>query len=104
MTWRPPRGVLAELVAGAREDCERRRRQRPGLPQDVDRERPATRGFRSALERPGGFPLICEVKRASPSAGAIRAAANAPEAASAYVAGGARCISVLTEGKVGRAA
>ena len=43
-----------------------------------------------------GFPLICEVKRASPSAGAIRAV-DAASQARAYFAGGARCVSVLTE-------
>jgi indole-3-glycerol phosphate synthase len=43
------------------------------------------------------FPLICEVKRASPSAGPLKPSANAAEQAKAYAAGGARCISVLTE-------
>jgi indole-3-glycerol phosphate synthase len=44
-----------------------------------------------------GFPLICEVKRASPSAGAIATTADAAAQAMTYVAAGARCISVLTE-------
>ena len=43
-----------------------------------------------------GFPLVCEVKRASPSAGAIRQV-DAAAQARAYVAAGARCVSVLTE-------
>ena len=96
--WRPPRGVLAELVAGAREDCARRMRERPHLLSEVaSRPRRAPR-FEASLRGGPGFPLICEVKRASPSAGDIRAV-DAPAQARAYVAGGARCVSVLTEGR-----
>jgi indole-3-glycerol phosphate synthase len=55
--------------------------------------------FLAALVDPSraGFPLICEVKRASPSAGAIAAGADAARQAQGYVAAGARCVSVLTE-------
>ena len=96
--WRPPRGVLAELVTGAREDCARRMRERPRLLAVVaSRARQAPR-FEAALRGGRGFPLVCEVKRASPSAGAIRAV-EAPAQARAYVEGGARCVSVLTEGR-----
>ena len=94
--WRPPRGVLAELVAGAREDCGRRRRDRPGLLAEVASRPRRTPRFEAALRGGHGFPLVCEVKRASPSAGAIRAA-DAAAQARAYVQGGARCVSVLTE-------
>lgn len=97
MTWRPPQGVLAELVAAAREDCAVRRRARPGLANEVLRQRRRPLPFAAALaDRTRGFPLICEVKRASPSVGAIRAV-DAPAQARAYAKGGARCISVLTE-------
>lgn len=100
MTWRPPSGVLAELVAAAREDCAARRRQRPSLENEVLRRPGAEGGFLRALrERRSGFPLICEVKRASPSAGAIRADADAPAQARVYESAGATCISVLTEGR-----
>ena len=94
--WRPPRGVLAELVAAAREDCARRRRQRPGLLAEVASRARRTPRFEAALRGGRGFPLICEVKRASPSAGAIRAV-DASAQARAYAEGGARCVSVLTE-------
>jgi len=54
--------------------------------------------FEAALREGAGFPLVCEVKRASPSAGAIRDV-DAASQAKAYAAGGARCVSVLTEGR-----
>lgn len=97
MSWRPPRGALGELVAAAREDCATRRRNQPTLTLGESRGR----GFIAALrdEQRPGFPLICEVKRASPSAGSLRADANAAEVARAYVDAGARCVSVLTEGR-----
>ncbi len=99
MSWRPPRGVLAELVASAGEDCQRRRRIRPGLPAEVARLPRRPRRFHQALLGGNTFPLICEVKRASPSAGAIAPTVEAADRARAYVQGGARCVSVLTEGR-----
>jgi indole-3-glycerol phosphate synthase len=94
--WRPPRGVLAELVATAREDCARRMRERPRLLAEVASRPRRTPRFEAALGDGQGFPIICEVKRSSPSAGTIRAV-DAASQARAYVAGGARCVSVLTE-------
>ena len=52
--------------------------------------------FEAALRSGPGFPLICELKQASPSAGLIRRTDPAAQAR-AYVDGGARCVSVLTE-------
>lgn len=54
------------------------------------------RPFRVALERPG-LSVIAEFKRRSPSAGEIRAGAEVGEVVSAYEAGGAAALSVLTE-------
>jgi len=93
--------ILAKIEAYKREEIAsaKRARSQAALERDAKSASPP-RGFLRAIERRiagGDYALIAEIKKASPSKGLIRADFDPPALAKAYQAGGATCISVLTD-------
>ena len=92
--------VLARICAAKREAVARRKSALPLA--ELEARLPATlpRNFRRALQAKverDGLALIAEIKQASPSQGLIRTDFDPSALARAYAAGGAACLSVLTE-------
>jgi indole-3-glycerol phosphate synthase len=97
---RPP-DVLSRICAETRAEVTRRRAtiSAAQLRDKIAAVGP-TRGFGQCLKQrcaKQGLGLIAEIKKASPSAGVIRADFDPPALARAYAEAGASCLSVLTE-------
>jgi indole-3-glycerol phosphate synthase len=98
-----PEDILAAIVAQKQREVARLP-QRSVSVADLEAamgQRGERRDFIAALRRPGAGPaaLIAEVKKASPSAGVIRADFEPVSIARTYAAAGASCLSVLTDEK-----
>ena len=91
--------VLDEIIVGVKEDLQERI-QHVSLEQMITRakQRPPALDIRKHFAS-GNFGVIAEVKRSSPSKGALAAIADPADLARQYQEGGACAISVLTEGR-----
>ena len=91
---------LADILARKRDEVAARRAALPDRELEARaRDAAPPRPFEAALSLRGGpVRVIAEVKRASPSAGAIAAGLDAAAQARRYARAGAACISVLTDG------
>jgi indole-3-glycerol phosphate synthase len=104
------RSILEQIVQTKREEVAERRARRPveALKEEIAALGRPRNFFHAATRKPKGkaqpgrakpLNLIAEVKKASPSAGVIRADFDAVAIAKEYAAAGADCLSVLTDEK-----
>lgn len=90
--------ILDKIVASKQRELEETQARTPAA--ELERrlsQAPVVRDFRAALDRPGSVQVLAEVKKASPSAGVLRADFDPVAIARIYAEHGAAAISVLTD-------
>jgi len=92
------RTILDRIVERKRQDIAEAQARVPASELECRlADAPPVRDFRQALDRPGTVQVIAEIKKASPSAGVLRADFDPVAIARVYQAHGAAAVSVLTD-------